>query len=39
MNSSLLSLFLPKGLLSHFEVTDLKELEDSQTKNLVFIFI
>lgn len=36
MDSSLLSLFLPKGLLSHFEVTDVKELEHSQTKKPCF---
>jgi len=33
MNSSLLSLFLPQGLLSHFEVIDLKEIGDLRTKN------
>lgn len=36
MDSSLLSLFLPKGLLSHFEVTDLKEMCDLQTKKPCF---
>ena len=40
MDSSLLSLFLPTGLLSHFEVTDLKEMENLQTnKNSFYIYL
>ncbi|WP_375560695.1 hypothetical protein ACE193_23875 [Bernardetia sp. OM2101] len=40
MDSSLLSLFLPSGLLSHFEITDLKEIEHLQTKkNCFYIYL
>jgi hypothetical protein len=40
MDSSLLSLFLPTGLLFHFEVTDLKEIGDLQTKkNCFYIYL
>lgn len=40
MDFSLFSSFLPNGLLSHFEVTDFKELGDIQSKkNCFYIYL
>jgi hypothetical protein len=39
MDISIFSSFLPEGLLFHFDIVELKELGDLETKKIAFISI